>query len=231
MRRLLKNATAAFLALTLASAGCGDSDTNSDPLAGIESGFTHKMMKRTGENAFASLAYDCNECTFEQFFAIEPPAGWTKGPTQVLLPIGEMRNRPSLEGVPDAMDFVPEVPGNEYKLIAKVLDARILQAGADGIVVESQVLRDTLLRYPAGSRVHELTDPEENVFVLFAHGIDPFDLESIDFQGADALAYFSAPEGWTYSTRILEEELALDSQGVVTVLAIRAENDSTWERR
>ena len=58
--------------------------------------------------------------------------------------------------------------------------------------------------------------------------------QSIDFQSADALTYFTVPQGWTYSTRILDEDLALDSDnsdGVVTVLAIRGEINSTWEKR
>ena len=29
--------------------------------------FTLKLLKRTGENFFSSLAYECNDCSFEQF--------------------------------------------------------------------------------------------------------------------------------------------------------------------
>ena len=56
----------------------------------------------------------------------------------------------------------------------------------------------------------------------------------IDFQSTDALDYLVTPEGWTYSTRILEEELALDSDrsdGIDTVLAVRGCMNSTWEKR
>ena len=35
------------------------------------------------------------------------------------------------------------------------------------------VMRDTRLSFAAGTRVHELTDTEGRVFVLFAHGVDP----------------------------------------------------------
>ena len=41
--------------------------------------FTHKMMKRTGENMFAMLGYECDTCSFEQHAAIVAPQGWTKG--------------------------------------------------------------------------------------------------------------------------------------------------------
>jgi len=37
--------------------------------------FTLKVLKRTGENLFSNLAYECNECTFEQFDALTLPRG------------------------------------------------------------------------------------------------------------------------------------------------------------
>lgn len=45
--------------------------------------FTHKMVKQTGENPFASLAYECRQCSFAQWDSIDPPEGWTKGPAQI----------------------------------------------------------------------------------------------------------------------------------------------------
>jgi hypothetical protein len=224
-----------FLALALtfaiATGGCGDSGSDTDPLAGMQSAFTHKMMQATGENRFAALGYECQECTWEQIAAIVPPPGWTKGPTQVLIPTGEMRSRPSFEGVPDAVDFVPEIPGAEYRLIVKNVDARIIEIGAMGVVVEAQVMRDTLLRFPPTALVHELTDPDGNVFVLFVHGIDPNDPYRVNYLDPDSLSYFTPPEGWTYGNRVLTEELLLDADGSTTVIAIRGENDSTWEKR
>lgn len=219
------------IAVALAAGGCGDSASDADPLAGMQSNFTHKMTRATGENQFALLGYECRECSWEQVEAIVPPPGWKKGPTQVLIPTGEMRSRPSFEGVPDSMDFVPEIPGNEYLLIVKNVDGRIIEIGDMGIVVEAQVIRDTLLRFPPTARVHELTDPAGNVFVLFAHGIDPDDPDRVSYLDADALSYLRPPEGWTHTTRILIDELLLEANGRATVLAIRGENDSTWEKR
>ena len=100
-------------------------------------------------------------------------------------------------------------------------------------MVEAQVQRDTRLVFTAGMRVHELTDSEGNIYVLFVHHVDTDDGQDIDFQSEDALAYFTPPEGWTYSTRIVEEELVLDarsSEGVVTILAIRGPINSAWEK-
>jgi len=194
--------------------------------------FTHKMMKRTGENLYASLGYECDQCTFEQHSAIVPPTGWMKGPTQVsVFTSGEMRSRPSFAGVPDAMDFVPEVPGEEYKLIVKNLDATIIERASGQLVVRATVMRDTLLRFAAGKRVHELTSPEGEVFVLFVYDIDPRNPVIPDFDDENVLGDFNPPTDWTYTSRILTEELRLDTKDTTSVLAIRGAVQSTWEIR
>ncbi len=214
------------------TADAGPTVDAASPPPASEPAFTHKMMQRTGENMFASLAYECSQCTFAHQQAIVPPPGWTKGPTQVVLfSSGEMRSRPMFEDVPDAMDFLPDVPGAEYELIAKNLDGTLIERGGDRIVVVAQVMRDTLLRFTAGRRVHELTDPDGNVFVLFAYGVDPVDPVIPDVQDPDLMADFTPPEGWTYGSRVLEEELLLDTPDIAQVLAIRGTQDSTWEMR
>ena len=79
-----------------------------------------------------------------------------------------------------------------------------------------------------------MVDPEGNVFVLFAHHVDTEDWQDVAYQSEDALAYLTPPTGWTYSTRVLDEDLELDSNnsdGMVTVLAIRGPIHSTWEKR
>ncbi|MDG2307660.1 MAG: hypothetical protein P8R42_23990 [Candidatus Binatia bacterium] len=126
MQSRTKYLSVVAVTVALAAGGCGDSGSDADPLAGMQSNFTHKMMRATGENPFAQLGYECRECSWEQVEAIVPPAGWTKGPAQVVIPTGEIRSRPSFEGVPDSMDFVPEIPGNEYLLIVKNVDGRII---------------------------------------------------------------------------------------------------------
>ena len=203
----------------------------------MRSVFTHKMVKSTGDNPFSSLAYECPQCTFEQWNSIEPPEGWSKGPAQVALfssTHSEMRSYPMAEGHPESVDFLEEVPGNEYRLIAITLNGTLVERGPSGIVAQVQVQRDTRLVFTAGTRIHELTDPEGNVFVLFVHHRDEAEWLDVDFQAEDVLSYFVAPTGWSYSTRIIDEELALDSDdsdGVVTVLAVRRAVNSTWQKR
>lgn len=217
--------TALLCAMTIS---CADPHSHSED---IGSAFTLKMHKGTDENPFAQLAYECNKCSFEQFAAIEPPPEWSKGPTQVILPLGELRSTPSFDGVPSSMDFVPEIPGNEFELIAKVLDGSIVEFGDNGIMALVNVMRDTRFRFPAGSRVHEVTDPEGAIFVLFAYEVESEDFDSPDFEAADALAHYPVPEGWTYSTRIVDEELVMDSNDVATVLSIPRSPSSVWQQR
>jgi len=199
--------------------------------SGMLSAFTHKMVKNTDDNLFSNLAYECSECTIAQQATIEPPPGWSKGPVQVALPIGALLSTPSVEGEPASVDFLPDMPGNEYKLIAVVRDGRLLESEGGGVMVVTEVERYSMFRYPANSRVHELTDPEGNVYVLFAYEVESEDFTDPDFQSADALAGDPVPVGWRYSTRVLEQDLVLHTDGVATVLAIRAAVTSTWQLR
>jgi hypothetical protein len=199
--------------------------------SGMLSAFTHKMIKNTDDNLFSSLAYECNECTIAQQASIEPPPGWSKGPVQVALPIAALLRTPSVEGEPATVDFLPDMPGDEYELIAVVRDGRLLESEAGGIMAVTEVERYSMFRYPADTRVHELTDPEGNVYILFAYEVESEDFTDPDFQSEDALAGDPAPVGWRYSTRILEQDLVMHADGVASVLAIRAAVTSTWQLR
>jgi len=79
MRPPEKFLCAMALTVALVAGGCGDSSSEADPLAGMQSNFTHKMMKSTGENPFAQLGYECRECTWEQIEAIVPPQVGARG--------------------------------------------------------------------------------------------------------------------------------------------------------
>jgi len=101
-----------------------------------------------------------------------------------------------------------------------------------GPIVLTNVERYTELRFPAGRRIHELTSPGGDVYVLFAYDVDSMDVDMSDFQSPDLLDGYPRPTGWSYSTRILERELMLDSTGVVSVLAFQGSiPSSTWEKR
>ena len=89
--------------------------------------------------------------------SIDPPPGWIKGPTQIVFAEGELRSTPC--AVPSTVDFLPDVPGNEYQIIARTESGRLLELTPQGLIVIVNVVRDTELRFPAGRRVHELTSP------------------------------------------------------------------------
>ncbi|MEC7735460.1 MAG: hypothetical protein VX847_04930 [Pseudomonadota bacterium] len=194
-------------------------------------GFTLKVLKRTGENIFSNLAYECNECTFEQFDALTLPRGWRKSPKQIILPVGELLSHLSFEGVSSTLDLIPEIPGDEFQLIAKGLEGKIVNVSFSGIMIKSKVMRNTVLRYPAGRRVHELTDKDGNIYVLFAYEVKSVNFDRMFFEKDDVLLNYPRPKGWSYSSRIINEDLILNSKGIVDVLAIRSDPSSVWEKR
>ena len=194
-------------------------------------GFTLKVLKRTGESFFSNLAYECNECTFEQFDSLTLPRGWRKSPKQIILPTGELLSHLSFDGVPNTLDLVPGILGPEFKLIAKTLEGNIVDINFSGKMIVSEVMRNTVLRYPAGTRIHELTDEDGNIYVLFAYEVNSVDFDRSFFEKTDVLLNYPRPRGWFYSSRIINEDLLLNSNGLVNVLAIRAETSSVWEKR
>ncbi len=193
--------------------------------------FTLKVLKRSGENLFPNLAYECNECTFEQFDALTLPRGWSKSPKQMILPDGELLSPLSFEGISSTLNLIPEIPGEEFQLIAKTLELNIVDVSFSGIMMGSKVMRNTVLKYPAGRRVHELTDEDGNVYVLFAYEVKSVDFDRSFFEKTDVLSNYLRPKGWSYSSRIIDEDLILNSKGVANVLAIRSESSSVWEKR
>jgi len=87
--------------------------------------------------------------------------------------------------------------------------------------------RQAVFFFDAGSPIYELVDPDGNAYVLQAYciGVDPT-LSEADLPGlGDRL---DLPEGWTYRTRVLDEELIVDtSEAVATVLQDELENTYT----
>ncbi|MEC8024808.1 MAG: hypothetical protein VX223_12795 [Myxococcota bacterium] len=228
MRAISKLCSVAVLCLAL-SVLLNCSDTSSASEGGRT--FTLKMHKATGENNFSQLAYECSACTFEQFAAIEVPDGWSKGTTQVILPEGELLGTPTFDGVPSSVDFVDEIPGQEFRLIAKTVSGQLVGFRQNRLVVLVDVMRQTRFRFPAGKRVHELTDPDGNTYVLFGFEVESADFTSPDFMSADALTAYPIPTGWTYSTYIPSTAIILESKEIATVLSITGTPSSVWQKR
>lgn len=87
--------------------------------------------------------------------------------------------------------------------------------------------RQAIFFFDAGSTVYELVDPDGTAYVLQAYciGVDPTLTEDSLAGLGDRLAL---PEGWSYRSRVLDEELIVDtSESVATVLQDELENSYT----
>ena len=92
---------------------------------------------------------------------------------------------------------------------------------------ELKVNRGAVFFFDAGSRVYELVAPDRTAYLMQAYcvGVDPT-LTEADLAGlGDRLAL---PEGWTYRTRLLDEEVVVDTTAsIATVLQDELENSYT----
>jgi hypothetical protein len=178
-----------------------------------------EVRELTGENFFARHVYLCAECTPEQFAGVVPPPGFEKAPAKLFMP-AEGTGTPAVPppGVPAALDLTLDVPGAEFDYIARVLDGALLGfAPGIGPLATAQVERFIQFRYAAGDVVHELTDTSGDRWILFSFALEL--LPSYDVDALGGLAGLPVPAGWTYSSRVLDEELVIDSGGLATIFA------------
>jgi hypothetical protein len=92
---------------------------------------------------------------------------------------------------------------------------------------ERHVDRGAVFFFDAGAPVHELVRPDGTAYVMQAYcvGVDPSLTEEAL---PDLGARLALPEGWSYRTRILDEELVVDTTATVaTVLQDELENTYT----
>jgi hypothetical protein len=240
---------AALVSLVLVAAGCGDDGEASDPAAGstaapsteapstapssttapavAEPELILEMQQETGENPFARIVYGCRDCTPEQVAAIAVPDGWTKPAPMQVVPAQTSLVTPDVPEVAQAMDFVPEIPGDEFVLFARVEHGQLLGVGTDGPMALVEVERTTTFTYPAGSRIHEVVDTDGATYVMFGIAVALVD-DGIDIGDADALAGLGLPDGWSYSSRVLTDDLVVDSGGLAHVFS--KPNHTYWQR-
>ena len=126
-----------------------------------------------------------------------------------------------VEGVPTSVDFITEIPGNEWEFIA-VVEGVSFESGAPVATVR----RNTVFNFPACNRIHRLTDRHGRVFLLFAV-IDDLLTAGLDLTAEDAFVERSFPVGWTYDSEVLKNDLVVDSGGSAQVYNHRLE--STWQ--
>jgi hypothetical protein len=102
--------------------------------------------------------------------------------------------------------------------------------GDDPVVrpyTERHVNRGAVFFFDAGAPVHELVNPDGLAYVMQAYciGVDPtLTAEALPTLGER----LDLPEGWSYRTRILDEELVVDTTATIaTVLQDELENTYT----
>ena len=93
--------------------------------------------------------------------------------------------------------------------------------------VERYVNRGAVFFFDAGAPVHELVNPDGVAYVMQAYcvGVDPTLTEEHLAALGERLAL---PEGWSFRTRVLDEELVVDTTATVaTVVQDELENTYT----
>ena len=112
---------------------------------------------------------------------------------------------------------IVNIDGMEMKLVAEidleVWDVTILNS----YYKETPVARDNSWLFFAGNRVYELTSPEGDVYRMqsYSQMIEPtLTLEDLETLG-DRL---DLPEGWSYSTRVLETDTEMAANGVAYMI-------------
>ena len=152
-----------------------DDETSTPPSYRDNATFTHKMMLATADNPpTSSLGYECRNVLSSNGKASSRLKAGPKARHKVLLAdSGERRSDPTHPEHPSSVDFLEEVPGEEFVLIVINTGAEIIEVTESRMVLKASVIRDTVLEFNPGRRLHILTSPEGKEYILFAMGIDP----------------------------------------------------------
>ncbi|MGI9284349.1 MAG: VPLPA-CTERM sorting domain-containing protein [Pseudomonadales bacterium] len=149
-------------------------------------------------------------------------SGWTlgNGARVRLFDSGTNTSPTPPDGVPSVIDF------NGYQLNygAYTDSATIIGPAPGGAFVIGQVERDTVLTYNAGTVVHEVTDTAGNKYVMQLAAV--YVAEAVDLTMEGAMVAMALPEGWSYSSRTLTEQLNAATGGTATVFGTP---DTTWQ--
>jgi hypothetical protein len=119
---------------------------------------------------------------------------------------------------------VSEFNGMEMRLVA-LIDITPVQAATMGVApyTQQEIIRDTIYTYLAGSRVYELVSPDGDIYRMqsYSQEIDPNltidDLESLGER-------LDLPEGWSFQTRISEEDSFLTADGIAYLVSDELNN-------
>ena len=98
------------------------------------------------------------------------------------------------------------------------LDTYLWQATiGDQAYTPNQVKRTTVFTYFAGQKIYELISPAGETYVMQSYSqiVDP----NLTLADLDALgSRLTLPQGWQYTTEILDQDLVLNAEGVAYVI-------------
>ena len=118
--------------------------------------------------------------------------------------------------------------GIEMNLRATVELGLIQQLFGSKFFSPNEIIRTTAFVYRAGSPIYELTSPKGEVYVMQSYSqiVNP-NLTMGDLP--DLAKQLKLPTGWSYQSRVLEQELSLVANGIAYVLQDNLSN--SYQRR
>ncbi len=186
-------------------------------------GFNPELWEMTGGPT--RNVYTCSACTFEQYLNTPlPGSDWARnaseGNPRLFLPDFGTSVPPTVPaGTALSLDLIPEIEGDEYTLIARVLSASLLGFGAQGPIANAQVARGTTMTFDAGRLIHKVTSPAGVAFALFS--ISEIHTTQFDHTVAGGLAGMDLPSGWDYSSEVLSSDLVVGTpSGIANVYSV-----------
>ncbi len=182
-----------------------------------------ELWEFTGENPAARNVYKCWDCTFEQELAVPLPGpNWDKniseGNRRLFFP--EATNvAPEPPGVALSLDLVPEIPGDDHFLIARVLSSSFLGFGAQGPMGLGRAERGTTMTFSPGQVIHKVRSTDGTEYINYS--MSEIRVAQFDPFVVNGLAGMSLPNGWVYSSEELTEQLVVGTpDGVANVFSV-----------
>ncbi len=119
--------------------------------------------------------------------------------------------------------MIREINGLPVRRIATV---ELGEMPASVPYTERHVNRGAVFFFDAGRPVHELVSPDGTAYVMQAYclGVDPTLTEAVLPQLGERLAL---PDGWGFRTRVLDEELVVDTSTTMAVV-LQDELENTY---
>lgn len=170
-----------------------------------------------------------NDCPAEAWNALDADALKSAlGVTAVLKNGPRHWTIDGIEGRGESIGSAPTMFGTIAMTQRATLERKLFGGMTEQSYAPQEVDRDTVFVFAAGKPVFELTDPEGHVYMMqsYAQMVDPkLSLADLPELGKR----LTLPEGWRYSTRILDADYRLEAKGVAIV--VRDELQNTYQRR